>query len=163
MFATSACNTVSLAFTRDGRYLLASPNPDTVSLSDVADYHLMWEHTIPGRHTCLAISPDDTQVAVGTDHGSIWLLDRVTGMRLAFLPGHTSLIRALAFSPDGRTLVSGGLDNQLRFWNIETGQESLTIPTGTAQINGLAFSPDGHHLAFTTHDGLVRLLVADPP
>ncbi|MBD90632.1 MAG: hypothetical protein CL940_09860 [Deltaproteobacteria bacterium] len=60
-------------------------------------------------------------VAIGTDGGRIFVLDRATGVTLWDLSASDRPVRGLSFLPSERQLVSGHWDGKARVWNLETG------------------------------------------
>ena len=67
----------------------------------------------------VALSPDDTLLAVGMMGGSTSLFDVRTGELPAELHGHERQVAALDFTPDGKTLWSGSWDGDLRRWSLD--------------------------------------------
>jgi len=65
---------------------------------------------------CMALSPDDATLAIGTDTGIIELLDVHSGILLKTLTGHTGAVSSLAWSPGGKLLASGGYDGTTLLW-----------------------------------------------
>ena len=103
-----------------------------------------------GRVESIAISPNGTTVATGSDH-TVQLWDAVTGERIATFEGHEARVMevvenhvwALSFSPDGAVLASGAWDG-IKLWEVATRTEVAAFPTsmvpGAARIT---FSRDG--------------------
>ena len=70
----------------------------------------------------MAIAPDGTWLASGSDDGSVRIWDPATGQQRATLAGHTGAVRAVAIAPDGTWLATGGDDGSVRIWDPATGQ-----------------------------------------
>jgi WD40 repeat protein len=68
----------------------------------------------------VAFSPDEKQLAVGNDNGSIDLYNAKGTAKLETLTAHTSYIKALTFSPDSKKLASASRDGMARIWALET-------------------------------------------
>jgi len=143
-----------LAFTRDGTMLACAGHvsftADRLSLWNVADGtkvdRTFEPHT--ARLSCLAISPDGTLVATGSEDTTIHLADLATGAaRGAPLTGHEARVTGLAFTPGGRTLVSSGDDGTLRFWSLVDGTCFRTIPVTTTMQQSVAMHPQGDLVA----------------
>jgi len=66
----------------------------------------------------LALSPDDSVLAVGYQDGSVRLWSMDNGEQLTVLEGHEGRVMSLAFSPDGTLLASGGTDGTVRLWGV---------------------------------------------
>ena len=68
----------------------------------------------------MALSPDNTILALGADTGVIKLLDMHSGETLNTLAGHTGGVRRLAWSPDGKLLASGGYEGTTIVWDLSS-------------------------------------------
>jgi WD40 repeat protein len=68
-----------------------------------------------------ALSDDGSAFAVGSEDGSVALIDLRTGEERALLGRHDASVQGVAFSPDGSTLVSTGDDAAVNVWNLASG------------------------------------------
>ena len=114
---------LQLAFTPDGRWLLAASQEGPVYVWNVADWSRKWKLTgnawvVRG----MAIRPDGKRVAVG-DAGNrikVWSLE--SGEQLFNdRPGHDSDVHAITFTPDGRTLITSGGARCTHLWDVGQG------------------------------------------
>ena len=62
--------------------------------------------TYPRNVTAVALSPDDTLVAVGTSENQLQLYERSTHQKLLDMTGISSPIRQFHFHPNGKMLLS---------------------------------------------------------
>jgi mono/diheme cytochrome c family protein len=151
----------ALAFTPDGRYLLAGGGTGGKSGTTIA-----WEITTgrellrAGREfdTVLAadLRPDFATVATGGPSRLLKLWDTATGAAAHSIKKHTDWITALDFSPDGVLLASGDRAGGVWVWEAATGAEFHTLRAHQARITGLAFRTDSNVLASASDDGTVR-------
>ncbi len=101
----------------------------------------------------LAFSPDGRYLAVGSQDGSVRLLDPLSGGLLATLRGHAGTVRALSFSPDGRRLATAGEDRSLRFWRLPDGAP-LGVQRGHLDaVLGVLLLDDGERAVSVAADG----------
>jgi len=62
-------------------------------------------HELPGCAICsIALSPDGTMIASGSNNAIIRLWDSATGAELLTMRGHTREVQSVMFSPDGRRI-----------------------------------------------------------
>ena len=77
---------------------------------------------------------------------------------VAFLHGHTDLVRSVTFSPDGKTLASSSDGGAIILWSVANRQPlGPPLVNGTARVWSVAFSPDGKRLAAGGNDGQIIL------
>jgi WD40 repeat protein len=144
-----------LAFSHDGRALVSTSEDHTVRVWDAITGQQRFQFAgQPRWHLTLAISPDGTRVAAGTEEGGIdwWRLPEGKPGGVLRDP-RLMHIRALAFSADGRRLASGSLDNRVRLWDLERNTLIRAFPRTLLSFASVAFSPDGRRLLAGTADG----------
>lgn len=157
---TNCHDPVSVAFSRDGGYILAANwLSDLITVWDADTMHLVryYKTTRVDQLTSIALSPDGKTVAVGGWNGVISLSDFNSGSTLRVLTGHSGWVNDLDFSPDGSTLVSGSSDGTLRLWNVKTGSSRALDDGDQFSVESVAFSPDGKVVAAGKYGGFDSL------
>jgi WD40 repeat protein len=119
----------SVAFTPDGRRLLATSAEGTVTVWD--------PHR---RRQLLVFGPNGP--SSGSAGESEGMIDGPSG---------TDVV-ALDVNADGRLVATASFDGLARVWDAATGDEALTVHRGT-QVDDIAWSPNGDLLATATSDG----------
>ncbi len=74
----------------------------------VAEPQVLTSSAGPQEAFALAFSPDGKMLALGTDRGTVKLLELSTGKELPSPPKCSYQIHSVAFSPDGKLLASAG-------------------------------------------------------
>jgi WD40 repeat protein len=108
----------SLAFSADGRRLLAGSQAGYIQVWDVAGDRPLDRYEVGGKVTCLAVSPDGRLLAYGIADGTVAVFDVATRRPLLSRREHALGISALVFSADGRLLASGGIDSTIKLWDV---------------------------------------------
>jgi len=152
---------ISLAFTPDGRYLIAGggiPGKNGVTVTfDVTNGARV---VSAGREfdSILAadIRPSFDIVATGGPSKLLNLWNTSTGERVHSVKKHTDWITGLDISPDGILLASGDRNGGVWVWEAETANEFHTLRAHQAAITALAFRADSNLLASASEDGSVR-------
>ncbi|MBU3865102.1 WD40 repeat domain-containing protein [Streptomyces sp. 4503] len=161
----------ALAWHPDGRYLTASTR-DALYVWNVRDAgHPRRVARVPvrdGRVFAAAFSPDGRTLAVGAEHGRVWLWDLrdprrpvrtvVTGSRRG------KPVEAVAFAPGGKVMATAVGDGTVQMWNTADVQHPKPGKVlRDALVLSLAFSPDGRLLAGGGASGEVAVWkVTDP-
>lgn len=124
-----------IAFSPDGGKLVSASSDGTVGLWDVASGNrircfgldvqpaqivedIQEESTF--NPSCIAISPDGQQIAVGDFDEKIhlWRLNGLSSTPFTHLHGHAGAVSSLGYSPDGKLLASSSSDRTICLWNI---------------------------------------------
>jgi WD40 repeat protein/DNA-binding CsgD family transcriptional regulator len=156
-FAGPGTGILSLAFTPDGRYLLAGAN------IEVEGYPvLVWDietgeqvSVLAGENAALdlAVSPDNRFVAGGGWEGArVALWDLETSERVYVLDEHRDWVTGLVFSPDGRSLYSSARDGTLFQWHVQTGEMAAQFSEGPVAIWDIDLNSDGTRLVSAMED-----------
>lgn len=152
---------ISLAFTPDGRYLIAGGGiPGKNGLTITFDVTNGSRVVSAGKEfdSILAadIRPGFDIVATGGPSKLLNLWNTSTGERVHSVKKHTDWITALDISPDGILLASGDRNGGVWAWEAETANEFHTLRAHQAAITALAFRSDSNLLASASEDGSVR-------
>ncbi len=110
---------------------------------------------------CIAISPDERQVAFGCRDNEVKIYDLEDYTLVKALHGHTMSVFSLAYSPDGTYLVSGGRDAQLKIWDTVTYQLIKSIPAHLFAVNHIIFHPTQPYFATASMDKSIKIWGAD--
>lgn len=110
-------------FTNDDSAIVSVSIDGTIRIWDAAGEEELSMIEPGGQLFSLAISNDDTLIAVGgadeTGEGAqLFIYDAESGDLLATLDGHTAPVDSLAFNPAGTLLVSGAEDGTVFFWGL---------------------------------------------
>ena len=118
--------------------------------------------TLKGHHgwiTCLAFSPDGSQLAVAGEHGQlrVWDLNAEPEALPRLLPGHIGVVYSVAFNDDGSVLASAGADQAIRLWDLSTPDSNRELTGHKGAVLSVAFNRDSSLLASGSADNTVQL------
>ncbi|MCA9263836.1 MAG: serine/threonine protein kinase [Planctomycetales bacterium] len=136
-----------LAFARSGKFLVAvamrGNDGALIRAYETDTGEVLWTRRSTVTQLAVAVSPDDSRIAIAEEGFVIHLLDSRSGSVLETLPGHENLIFYLDWCPtDPDRLVSSGNDSTIRLWHIPTRTELLRFPTADWGLCA-RFAPDG--------------------
>jgi WD40 repeat protein/class 3 adenylate cyclase len=100
-----------------------------------------------------AVDPDGRVFALGSEDGSVRLLDLRSGEVRRLAGRHEAGVLRLAFTPDGRTLASSDSNGGVIAWDVTRGEASEELSAHSGEVWGLAVSPDGRTLYSSATDG----------
>ncbi|HLT39890.1 MAG TPA: WD40 repeat domain-containing protein [Enhygromyxa sp.] len=148
----------ALALLPDGRLLSASED-GSLRIWDRERGTSKLVRGQPGPINSIALSSDHSQLATGSDNGTITLWSVKGPKKLGVLSGHGHHVRDVGFTSDG-ALVSASDDGSLRLWAIAT-QESRVVAQYRQAITAMAVSPVERRVAVATMDNALRLVELD--
>jgi WD40 repeat protein len=115
----------SMAFTPDGKYLLACGQNGSVVKVEVATGVVRELGSQPAVGYGVVCSPDGLYIASAcgdmdgvSRFGAITIWDNRTGRELVSLPGIKSAVSTICFSPDGRRLAAAGRQQPPLIWDL---------------------------------------------
>jgi WD40 repeat protein len=142
-----------LAWSPDGRFLVASLQGDGIRMWEAASGKEIWHGA---RRGTVAFSADGKTIASGGWDECLSFWDAVTGkMRFDRKERQGDAIRSIAFSPDRRSLAVS-FPPFLSIRDPNTGEVKKNLPSKDL-IWSLSFSPDSNWLASGGYDGTVRI------
>jgi hypothetical protein len=151
----------SLAFTPDGRFLIAGGGVAGKSGTTV-----VWEVTSGRRMMTIGrefdsvlaadLRPDLGGVALGGPARRLKLWDVAAMEETHSIKKHTDWLTALDYSADGILLASGDRNGGVYVWEAATGNEFHTLRAHQAAITATVWRADSNLLATASEDGSVR-------
>jgi WD40 repeat protein len=115
------------------------------------------------RISSLAVSPDDSMLALGRENGTLFLQSLIEHDISYALTGHTSRVSSLAVSTDEKMVASGSEDGVIALWFLDsTTPLTETLATLGSPIMSLTFSSEDDRLISITNDGSVIDWDVDP-
>jgi WD40 repeat protein len=163
----------ALAFSQDGKTLLAGCGVNTFSGQDAAGEIRCWDVAggqpadqplpVPAGVQAIAFRRDGKAFAAACRDGAVRQWDAATHkplgepLRPPTAPGQTrpAAIRAVAYSRDGKTLYAAA-GRSVWSWDTATGAAGEALPHA-AEVLSLAVSPDGRRLLTGSTDYSARL------
>eukprot|EP00697_Spironema_sp_BW2_P005247 gnl/Spiro4/17294_TR9210_c0_g1_i1.p2 gnl/Spiro4/17294_TR9210_c0_g1~~gnl/Spiro4/17294_TR9210_c0_g1_i1.p2 ORF type:complete len:654 (+),score=197.83 gnl/Spiro4/17294_TR9210_c0_g1_i1:1030-2991(+) len=124
--------------------------------ADLSQPCLEAEHS--GSVGAVAISPDKSEVAVGTLTNAVGLVKMISHSYTSIMRGHSGLIRAFAMHPSRNEFATGAEDGTVRVWDLDVMLQvyEFHVPAPHVAIS-LAFHPREEVLACGLTDGSVRI------
>lgn len=146
-----------MAWSDDGRSLLiANAGDGKARLLDAGDGHVLRTLTIPGRAAELALDHAGRRAAVGTETGTVAIVDlQAKGAKPILLTPSTQEITGLRFV-DTR-LVTAARDGRVRIFDASTGKQLAEATVGPT-LTRFAVSADGRLAAAAGDQNVVRVL-----
>ncbi|MBL0173937.1 MAG: caspase family protein [Ignavibacteria bacterium] len=148
-----------LVLSQDGMKVFSCGRDSTVKAWNMANGECLWTVRAPAAtlNTSLALSPDNTTLAVGDMNGHLTFWDTRNGTLRRDVAAHGSYITNVSFTPDGRHVVTAGRNDSIVVWDASSGGALRRIAAQSLWVNDIAISRDGGRLASAGQNGAVKL------
>uniref|UniRef100_A0A673IS22 Apoptotic protease-activating factor 1 n=1 Tax=Sinocyclocheilus rhinocerous TaxID=307959 RepID=A0A673IS22_9TELE len=110
------------ALKRDSDVLFSHSDVTIVVRTGSAGAILFESEELPSRIRCTCISRNASFVALGTEDGTVQVLEVPSGKTSLKLTGHTRTVHHCQFTDDGETLITSSEDTTVRVWKWRTGE-----------------------------------------
>jgi WD40 repeat protein len=107
---------VQVAFSSTGSHFAISNGNRTVYLYDIQSRECQSRIELEEYIWSLTFSPNDQQIAIGTEEGGFYLWDKQSEAPCSKLEGHTGPVLCLVFSPCVQWIASGSKDRTVGVW-----------------------------------------------
>jgi WD40 repeat protein len=144
---------MSLAFSRDGRTLMAGFYYGLVKVWDLAG--TIKEVTLKGHEEQvrgLALLPDGRTLVSAAHDIRFW--DVKSPRQLSVFKLRSTGFFGCSVSPDGRRLAIGAADRRITIWDLASGQEVATLEGHEQRVDDVSFLSDGNTLVSVGVDQL---------
>ncbi|MCL2304993.1 MAG: protein kinase, partial [Planctomycetaceae bacterium] len=150
-----AVNTI--AFNRDGRYLLTGGDDATICFWDTATQYLVRKHS-RGKLpiTAVKIAPDLQEFVDTSKEGAIEIHNFAKRGPARILAGHVAEITGLELFADNRFFATTSKDQTVKIWNLANGSLQKTLSGHSGPITGLAMDFSGRKMLTCSEDGTLR-------
>ncbi len=144
----------SLCFYQTDRMLVCKYWVEGIVFWDVVQKQVVPPPVPPkSRGKRCALSPCEELLAlIGEGGQTLEVWNITSGIRIAELTEHQSLITNVVFSPSGEHLISGDADGKLIMWRVQGWEKQHAFIGHAESLRTAAFHPNGKQ--FATTDGL---------
>ncbi len=138
---------IHMALSADGRYVGAQ-NANSVQVWELETLREICTFDSPGLGlSAMALAPDGSRIALGTNTGLMLIVNRETGQEIArFGRMHSTSIQQIKWFPEGHFIASRSSTGEARIWNALSGVTLRQFDTDASQNDTLAVLPDGRHV-----------------
>ncbi|HEY8089569.1 MAG TPA: protein kinase [Polyangiaceae bacterium] len=151
-------STYGLAVSNDGEAFFTGDYVGVLREWDAVTGAARGEHPVTSaRISSVAASPDGRTIAVASEHGTVFFVDRATGETRSTLQAHGCWIQSMTYADAGATLVTvGRQDHTLKVWRAPFDTPVL-LSGHVGAGERASLSDDGRRIASVSGDGTARL------
>ena len=161
----------TLLFSPDGQQLIVGTH--AIEIWDIDTVELVGEFLTSSPTTSLALHPDETQLAVGTEKGQIEFWSLQTANQIGMIDGNDVKVEggrghvevdSLAFGPGGQSLIVGFYDAVIGVWDTANQGWTRSWITKTRpdkEFKGSGGAPSWSPLLTLSCDGETVVALAD--
>ncbi|MBI5351078.1 MAG: hypothetical protein HZB50_00405 [Chloroflexi bacterium] len=149
----------SLAFSADGRYLLAAQSGGDIELWLTEDWSLskvIKNESIMAWNPRLAFAPDGKSFISGGMDRTIQVWKAPEGDKVRSIQSGKGTVEALAFSPDGEMFASS-IMNDIDLWDAGSGAHLCKISGSSDLPTAIFFTNDQHTIVSLSKDGVLTV------
>jgi len=156
-YSGHAGKVLSVAFSRDGKFLASGGKDNMVFVWDIVGNALVRQFAGHADQVySVAFSTDGKWVASASFDQKAIVWDIVSGQPVKTITGVNKLVAAI-FSSDDRWLATAGWDGNVTIWDTDSWQAVRVFPGDGQIVTTTAFSPDSKLIASGGYDHAVRL------
>jgi WD40 repeat protein len=148
----------ALAYSADGKQLLAGTADGTVHLLDIDQRRDITPVQHRSKLTPIAFLNPRILLAKGGNDGLLQHIDTATGKVLKEYDSSTNPMAEVVVSPDGRLSAQIDFeDNDIRLWEIEKPDKEWRLKGHSGNIQAMVYSADSLCLASFANDNVLRI------
>jgi len=148
-------NTLSVAFTHDGRNLLVGDERGRCFIFDTSTWETMFEiEAHRGSVMDIAVNPNQASFATCGKDGAIHVWDLPNPRLKQTLFDHSSAVNSISWNPLGTKLVSASSDKSVKIWDTLDSDTFKKFSIDSEKALTIEWTPSSEHLRCTTETGL---------
>lgn len=148
-----------VAFSPDGRLLLAGEASGKVTLRNVSDGTVI--RTLQydsGAINTISYSSKGNLIAIGNDNGMVAIWNSKSGRLMRAFSVNSARIVHVSFSTNGKMLLTAGYDGYVRLWQTPTFQKIIEIKAHKSYVKDVSLSNDNNRIwTVSSSDKAIRL------
>ena len=122
---------------------------------DFSDYFLEAEHAAPVN--ALSVSGDCLRIAIGTNNGTVGVMDVATHGYRTVVRSHESIVLALAMDPHNREFTTTASDGTIRIWDLDSYDQMYEFLAPGECARCVVYHPSSYVMACGFENGAVRV------
>lgn len=150
----------NFAWSPNGSWLIIICGNSLCNLLDLSSRQVIWTTTLKENITAICWSSNNDLIVLGTNEGTIYLLEAKTGAIQCTLLGHTNTIYSLQWMTRDKInyhLFSCSADKTIRQWSVETYETKQIGKWRTSDLEAIAWTPNWDTFATISTDKKVNV------